>query len=98
MIIAISFYLAFAAGKPCCNKKVGNKAFSCKFNHSAIETDRDITGEITAGDSEDTQKTFKYNNNCGSQCAISVTKKTGGNFGQKNPFALVNKLPLSLWE
>ena len=73
---------------------MGKNAVSCKFNHAAVKTDKDISSKLTAGDSEDVQTIYKCNNNCGSQCANSVTKKPGRNFGLKNLIALANKLPL----
>ena len=83
VIIVMSISLAFSAGKPCCNKKAGKKVVSCKFNHTAVKADQDISGELTTLGSDDFPKAYKCNTADGSKCAKSCTKKTWWKFWAK---------------
>ena len=47
LVIVMSISLAFSGGKPCCKKKAGKNAVSCKFNHVAVESEKDISGTVT---------------------------------------------------
>ena len=77
----MSISLTFSGGgKPCCNKKVGKNVVSCKFNHTALVIDKDIFGQLTTGNSEDTPIACKCTTIDGSQCA----KKPWWKFWVKN--------------
>ena len=65
--------LVFSGGKPCCNKKSSNNTVSCKFNHVAVETDREISGELTDKNSEGFPKVHKCNAE-GYKCTNSTNK------------------------
>ena len=75
IIIAMSISLAFSLGKPCCNKKAGKNAVSCKFNHAAIGADKDVAEELTAETADWEQKSLKCNRTSGSKCSTSCAKK-----------------------
>ncbi len=47
IIIACSISLAFPQGKPCCNKKAKNTV-SCKFNHTAIAKEKNVSDKLTS--------------------------------------------------
>ena len=83
VIIAMSISLAFSAGKPCCNKKAGKKVVSCKFNHTALKVDQDLSGELTTLGSDNFPQAYKCNTADGSKCAKSGAKKTWWKFWAK---------------
>ena len=76
----MSISLAFSGGKPCCNKKAGKNVVSCKFNHTALGTDKDISGKLTTENSEGSPKACKCAIANGSKCA----KKPWWKFWVKN--------------
>ena len=80
MIISMSLSLAFSGGKPCCNKKVGRNVVSCKFNHTDLVIDKDISGKLTTGNSERPSIACKCTTADGSKCA----KKSWWKFWVKN--------------
>ena len=76
----MSTSLAFSGGKTCCNKKAGKNVVSCKFNHTAFGTDKDIFGKLPTGNSENSPIACKCTTTDGSQCA----KKPWWKFWVKN--------------
>ena len=83
MIMAMTISLSFSGGKPCCNKKAPKNAISCKYNHAAVEKDKDIFGELTDLDSEGSLKAHKCNTANRSNCAKSCSKKPWWKFWSK---------------
>ena len=79
----MSISLAFSLGKPCCNKKAGKNTVSCKFNHDASETEKDIFGKLQAENAESSSKAYKCNSADGSKCAKSGAKKPWWKFWAK---------------
>jgi hypothetical protein len=83
IIIAIGMSLAFSGGKPCCNKKAGNIAVACKFNHVAIGVEKDAAEELTAETADGDQKSFICNRAKGSKCAQRCAEKPWWKFWAK---------------
>ena len=82
LIIAMSISLSFSGGKPCCKKKAGKNAVSCKFNHVAVESEKDISGTLNIEDTEVSPNASKCITSDGSKCANN-TKKTWWKFWAK---------------
>ena len=72
VIIAMGISLAFSLGKPCCNKKAGKNAISCKFNQAAIGEDKDAAEGLQNGTSDGNQQSNKCSAGTGNQCSKSV--------------------------
>ena len=72
----MSISLAFSLGKPCCNKKAGKNAISCKFNYASIKADKDVLENLSIESSENTayQKSTSCKNKSGLQCTNSMKK------------------------
>ena len=81
IIIALSISLAFPKGKPCCNKKTKNTV-SCKFNHTAIAKEKNISDKII---SNNEKKLPKSTNNTEDDivCAKKCEKKSWWKFWVK---------------
>ena len=78
----MSISLAFSGGKPCCNKKKNKNTVSCKFNHSEIKIDQDISRELTDEGLTGLPKVQKCKSSDGSKCT-SNTKKPWWKFWKK---------------
>ena len=70
--MSISF--AFSGGKPCCKKKAGKNAVSCKLKHVAVESEKDISGAVTIEDTKVLPNAFKCITSDGSKCANNTKK------------------------
>ena len=79
----MSISMAFSLGKPCCNKKAGKNAVSCKFNHVAIGADKDVAEELTEKTADWDQKSLQYNRANGSKCSTSCANKPWWKFWAK---------------
>ena len=84
IIIACSISLAFPQGKPCCNKKAKNTV-SCKFNHTAIAKEKNITDQLT---SKNEKGLASSSNKVGNElaCAKECGKKTWWKFWVKKSY------------
>ena len=72
-MITLSISLAFPTGKPCCNKKAKNTV-SCKFNHTAIAKEKNISKKLTS--KNDTELSTTSISNASNE--IVCAKECGG--------------------
>ena len=79
----MSISLAFSGGKLCCNKKTGKNTVSCKFNHAAIEADKDVAGELKEETADWDQKALQSNKANVGKCATSCAKAPWWKFWAK---------------
>ena len=70
VIIAMSVSISFSGGKPCCNKKKGKNAVSCKFNKvTTIGADKDAVEKLTSETIDENKNSYKCSTDAGNQNA-----------------------------
>ena len=82
IIITLSISLAFPAGKPCCNKKAKNTV-SCKFNHTDIAKEKNISKKLTSKNEAELSTAYKNNASNKIVCAKEFGRKPWWKFWVK---------------